>query len=158
MNERTSSYVAVALVTIGTLRFLTDTLYELDPEYWCVVAGTWLRYVVRAPSDGTLAGGLNAQWFKLLSVPCGISLIYLRCRFESGSAAQRESHFRDWAVRGVWIGVFLAGFTVLELNKELVVGENPGLNHVAHALSAVAAWLLTDVLSFTTPTETGPRY
>ncbi len=147
MNERTSLYVACAFVAVGTFRFATDTLYEINSEYWHSIAGSWLRYTVRAPSDGTVAGGLNAQWFKLLSVPCGICLIYLRCRLEAGTSVQREAHFRDWAVRGVWIGVFLAGFTMLELHKELVAGEESWLNHGVHAASAIVAWVLSGTLS-----------
>jgi len=153
MNERTSLYVAGVLVAVGAFRFATDTLYELDSEYWRAIAGSWLRYAVRAPSDGTLAGALNAQWFKLLSVPCGICLIYLRSRLEGGSALTRERHFRDWAVRGVWIGVFVAGFTVIELHKDFVAGETPWLNHAAHAVSALLAWMLSGALSIASVAE-----
>lgn len=156
LGDRGSLAIALALVFVGAARCLTDTLHEFDPDYWRVLEGSWLRYLVRAPSDGTVPGWLNAQWFKVLSVPSGISLIYLRSRFGSGTDDQREAEFRDWAVSGVWIAVFLAGFTVIELQKQfafmkfntrLVEGEDPWLNHLAHGLSAGLAWRLSRVLT-----------
>lgn len=153
MNPRTSVLVAATLVLIGAARLMTDTLHEIDAEYWRVAEDSVLRYLIRAPSDGSFAGNLNAQWFKLLSVPAGVSLIFLRNRFGAGDEAQRQDEFRDWAVRGVWIAVFLAGFTFLELQKqfgglELVTGEDPTVNHIAHGLSAVIAWLLSSRFTF----------
>ncbi|MEM7156670.1 MAG: hypothetical protein AAF799_27730 [Myxococcota bacterium] len=154
LSPRASLGIAVALVFIGAARLVTDTLHEADPDYWRALEGTWLRYVVRAPSDGTVAGWLNAQCFKVLSVPAGLSLIYLRSRFDSGTDQRREEEFRDWAVSGVWIGVFLAGYTVIELQKQfaflqlntvLVAGENPWLNHLIHGLSAWLAWRLSRI-------------
>lgn len=156
MSRRASLILALVLVFIGAARSLTDTLHELDPDYWRVLEGSWLRYVVRAPSDGTVLGWLNAQWFKVLSIPSGLSLIYLRNRFGSGTDEQRESEFHDWAVSGVWIAVFLVGFTVIELQKQLaflhfnthlVDGEDPWLNHLAHGLGAMLAWRLGRMLT-----------
>lgn len=152
MSPRASLIVAGTLVVVGALRFVTDTLHELDADYWRALEGSWLRYVVRAPSDGTVAGWLNAQCFKVLSIPSGISLIYLRNRFfDAGPAEVREAEFRDWAVRGVWVAMFFAGFTVIELQKQfgvlelstrLVAGEDAVLNHGVHVLSAGLAWKL----------------
>lgn len=148
--------IAVVLVLVGVWRCITDTLHEFDPDYWRAVGDSWLRYVIRAPSDGTLLGWLNAQWFKLLSVPAGFSLIYLRQRFDSGTDEQRQAELRDWAVSGVWIAVFLMGFTVIELQKQfgflhfdvrLVKGEDPWLNHLVHLLSAALAWRLSRVMT-----------
>lgn len=155
MNSRTSVLVAAILVLIGAARLVTDTLHEIDSEYWRAAQGLCVRYVIRAPSDGTVAGDLNAQWFKILSIPAGVSLIFLRNRFGTGEACAREEEFRDWAVRGVWIGVFFAGFTFLELHKqfgglELVAGEDAGLNHLVHVLSAVVAWALSSAFTFKT--------
>ncbi|MCA9695680.1 MAG: hypothetical protein KC636_39245 [Myxococcales bacterium] len=165
LGERASLAVAAALVLIGAARGVTDTLHEYDPDYWQIVAHSWLRYVIRAPSDGTLLGWLNAQWFKVLSVPAGLSLIYLRSRFGAGTDEEREAEFRDWAVSGVWIAVFLVGFTVIELQKQLafldlntrlVAGEEPWLNHLAHGLSAALAWLLSRVLTIVPARESAP--
>jgi hypothetical protein len=158
LDRRTSLVIATALVLIGFLRFVTDALHERDPDYWMPLAGSWLRYSVRAPSDGTVLGYVNAQWFKLLAIPSGISLIYLRDCFASGAPASNEAAFHDWAVRGVWIVVFLLGFTVIELEKQfslfhmgthLVAGEDPVVNHIAHIIGALLAWKLAGALSMT---------
>ena len=152
--------VALALVTIGALRFATDTMHELDPSWWQRFEGTPLRYLVRAPSDASILGTLNAQWFKLLSIPAGISLIYLRNRFGSGTVEAKTEEFRDWAVRGVWIAMWFLGFTALELEKQLqfvgsgtrmVQGEIGWLNHLIHLVSAGLAWRLSGWFEFGTP-------
>jgi hypothetical protein len=149
--------VAVGLVVIGALRFLTDTLHEFNPNYWQPLAGTPLRYLVRAPSDGTLLGDLNAQFFKLLAIPAGLSLVWLGKRFGSGTLEAKAAEFRDPVIRAVWIASFLAGFTLIELEKQydllgmgtvLVAGERPWLNHLTHLASAVLAWFVTGALAF----------
>lgn len=154
LNHRTSAAVAVILVAVGAFRAVCDTLHELNPNYWTPWAGHWLRYLLRAPTDGTILGMLNTQWFKTLAIPCGISLIYLRDRLVGPAGA---AEFHDWAVRGVWIGVFLAGFTMVELEKQLhllgmqaalLEGELASLNHVAHGLGAWIAWRLSGCLTF----------
>jgi len=150
LSIRTSRIIAISLVLIGVFRLVTDTLHERDANYWMTFQDSWLRYFVRAPSDGTVLGWLNAQWFKLFSLPCGISLIYVREWFRRGSGVRAEFH--HWSVRGVWIAMFFLGFTAIELQKQfhlfnfsthLVEGENPWLNHLAHVLSAICAWTLS---------------
>ncbi len=160
MSSRTSVLVAVILVLVGVARLVTDTLHEVDPEYWRAVQDSWLRYLIRAPSDGSWVGDLNAQWFKILSVPAGVSLIFLRNRFGPDVGAVAAEEFRDWAVRGVWIGVFLAGFTFLEFQKQfgdlaLVAGEDARTNHVIHVLSAAIAWMLSARFTFGADETTG---
>jgi hypothetical protein len=154
---RRSLAVAIVLLAIGVLRFSTDTLHEMNHEYWRAFEGTPLRYLIRAPSDGSLWGRLNAQWFKLLSVPSGIGLIWLWARFDSGTWEQKREAWRDATMRLVWIGSFVAGFTLIELEKQfhmlgmstvLVEGERSWLNHVVHLLSAGLAWWLADHLEF----------
>lgn len=152
LRRNTSIAIAGALVLVGLLRFATDTLHEMDPDYWTALQGTPLRYFVRAPSDGSLLGDLNAQWFKLLSIPCGISFVYFIHLFGGGTAQTRDAEFRDWAVRGTWVFVFLLGFTALEVEKHasifgtrtiMVEGENFWINHMVHLLSAWLAWNLS---------------
>lgn len=149
--------VAVAFVIIGALRFGTDSLHEVNPDYWQSLVGTPLRYLVRAPSDGTLAGDLNAQFFKVLSIPTLLCMVWLSRRFGSGSLVQKATEFRDPIVRSVWIGSCLFGFTMIELEKQfhlfgmstvLLPGERSWLNHLTHLVSAVFAWFLTGALRF----------
>lgn len=154
---RVSLAIAIGLVAIGVLRFVTDTLHEMNPDYWRVFEGTPLRYVIRAPSDGTWFGRLNAQWFKLLSVPSGIALIWLWARFDSGTWEDKRIAWADATMRVVWIGSFMFGFTLIELEKQfhmlgmstlLVEGERSWLNHVVHVLSCALAWWLASKLEF----------
>lgn len=149
--------IAAALVGIGALRFATDTLHEFDHDYWQALAGTPLRYLVRAPSDGSLFGDLNAQFFKLLSIPTGLALVWLGYRFGSGTLEHKAESFRDPAIRAIWISSFFAGFTLIELEKQyhllgmgtvLVAGERPWLNHLTHLASAALAWFVTGALAF----------
>jgi hypothetical protein len=154
---RWSLAIALGLVAIGVLRFVTDTLHEMNPDYWRAFEGTPLRYLIRAPSDGTWFGRLNAQWFKLLSVPTGIALIWLWARFDSGTWSDKREAWADATMRLVWIGSFVAGFTLIELEKQfhmlgmstlLVEGERSWLNHVVHGLSAALAWWVAGKLEF----------
>ncbi|EDM76600.1 hypothetical protein PPSIR1_24369 [Plesiocystis pacifica SIR-1] len=154
---RVSVAVAAALVLIGALRFATDTLHELDPEYWRALEGGPLRYLVRAPSDGSLAGELNAQFFKLLAMPAGLGLVWLGYRFGSGTLETKAAQFRDPVIRAVWLGSFLAGFTLIELEKQfhmlgmgtmMLEGERAWLNHVIHVVGFGLAWMLGSVLAF----------
>ncbi len=154
---RISLAVALSLVFIGVFRLITDSLHEAWPDYWRALDGTVWRYLVRAPSDGTWAGHLNARWFKLLSIPTGAGLVFLGYRFGSGTLDQLRDGFRDKTVRLVWIGVFAAGFTVIEIEKathvfgmatHLLAGEVSWMNHVAHVISAVLAWVLWGWFSF----------
>lgn len=154
---RVSVAIAASLVIIGALRFMTDTLHEFNPEYWRPLAHTPVRYLIRAPSDGTALGDLNAQWFKLLAVPSGLALVWLGYRFGSGTLESKREQFRDPVIRGVWIASFLAGFTLIELDKQIdlfgmgtvmVAGEAGGLNHLIHALGAIAAWFAFGALRF----------
>jgi hypothetical protein len=154
---RLSVTVAILLVIIGAFRFATDTLHEFNPNYWRALEGTPFRYLVRAPSDGTMPGDLNAQFFKILSVPAGLSLVWLCFRFGSGTLEQKAENFRDLTGRGIWIFSYLAGFTLIELEKSyhflhmsamLVTGERGWVNHVVHVASAVLAWLITDQYAF----------
>lgn len=160
---RLSVAVAVLFVLIGVLRYATDTLHEFNPNYWHALIGTPFRYMVRAPSDGTVPGDLNAQFFKILAMPAGMCLVWLRVRFGAGTLAERAARFRDLAVRGTWAVSFLVGFSLIELEKThhflgmnavLVAGERAWLNHVVHLASAVLAWFLTAALVFEPLTHT----
>lgn len=154
---RLSVAIAAALVVIGALRFVTDTLHEFNPDYWRPLADTPLRYLIRAPSDGSIFGDLNAQWFKLLAVPSGLALVWLAYRFGSGTLERKAAQFRDPVIRAVWISSFLAGFTLIELDKQIdlfgmgaimVSGERAWLNHVIHLLGGLGAWFMTGALRF----------
>ena len=166
LNRRGSASVAVAVLftLIGCWRFASDVVLDArskEPGYREWRERSVLRYVTRGDSDGTLLGDLNTQWFKVLSIPCAMSLVYLWHRRRLGSLRAGEAHFSQPWVRKLWIGIFFTAFTLIEVEKQFQLfdklgmrtapmqkGENFWLNHVAHLLSAGLAWLLVSRLSF----------
>ncbi len=111
LNRRgfTSVAVAVLLTLIGCWRFASDVMLDArskDPRYVEWLKTSPLRYVMRGESDGTFWGDLNTQWFKLLSIPCAMALVYLWHRRRLGSLRAGEAHFRQAWVRALWIGIF----------------------------------------------------
>lgn len=151
---------AVLLVAIGMWRFASDVqgdLHRNDPSYWEALAQSPWRYVMRGPSDGSFWGDLNTQWFKVLSIPCAMSLVYLWFRRRYGTLKEGAYRFSYAPIRAVWIGTFFVAFTLMEIEKEfrllgnmapMLEGERFWLNHLAHVLSAALAWLLASRLSF----------
>jgi hypothetical protein len=126
-------------------------LTDAFPNWYLRLDGTFLRYLVRAPSDGTLWGDINAQYFKVLAVPCGIAGLYLIHRLLSADLreADRKWHsagYQAFYVIGLWLT-----FTIMEIEKTthimglrmagLLVGENLWLNHGLHIVSALLGWL-----------------
>lgn len=168
----TSIATALVLVAIGVWRYASDLQADVhrdDPEYWAALAQSPWRYVMRSPSDGSFWGDLNTQWFKVLSIPCAVSLVYLWFRRRYGSLAEGARRFGHPQIRALWIGTFFVAFTLMEIEKEfgllgnmapMLAGERFWLNHLAHVLSAGLAWLLASRLSFAplfvTPTDDGP--
>jgi hypothetical protein len=163
LNPRGAASVvgAILLVLIGVWRYASDLLGDAhrdDPAYWARIASSPVRYFVRAPSDGTLWGDLNTQWFKVLSIPCAMALVYLWHRRRFGSLREGAFHFRQPWVRGLWIGTFWVAFTLIEVEKRFqlfgtrTAGIHPGetftLNQVAHLISAALAWVVAASFSF----------
>jgi hypothetical protein len=153
---------ALLLVAIGTWRFASDLQgdlhrHDLQSEYWRELAKSPWRYVMRSPSDGSFLGDLNTQWFKILSIPCAISLVYLWFRRRYGSLKEGARRFSYAPIRAVWIGTFFVAFTIMEFEKEfgwfgnmapMLPGESFWKNHLAHVISAGLAWLLASRFSF----------
>lgn len=146
-----SFVTAVILAVLGAGRFISDMLTDAFPGWYLKLEGTVLKYLVRAPSDGTFWGDINAQYFKLLAVPCGIAGLYLAHRLLSADLreADRKWHsvgYQAFYVIGLWLT-----FTIMEVEKSThlmglrmagqLVGENLWLNQVLHLLSALLGWL-----------------
>jgi hypothetical protein len=156
LHPRGATSVAVALlfVLIGVMRYASD----LDRDYWRRFEGTPLRYVIRAPTDGSVAGGLNVQFFKLLSIPCAMALVYLWFRRRFGTLREGAFRFGQTWVKVLWISTFFVAFFLIEVEKQFNVlgtktarmyeGETFLMNNVVHVLSAGLAWLLVSRLSF----------
>ncbi len=162
LNPRGFSSVAfaVVLVLVGVWRYHSDVQLDLhrnDPAYLEALKTHPLRYFMRGPSDGTVWGDLNTQWFKVLSIPCAMALVYLWFRRRYGTLREGGYRFGQRWVRVLWISTFFVAFTLMEVEKEFGLlgnmarmqeGERFGLNHLAHVLSAGLAWLLASRLSF----------
>lgn len=162
LNPRGLASVAFALllVLVGTWRYHSDVQLDLhrdDPAYVEWLQTHPLRYLMRGPSDGTLLGDMNTQWFKVLSIPCAMSLVYLWFRRRYGTPQEGGRRFGQTWVRALWISTFFVAFTLMEIEKEfgllgnmarMQAGERFWLNHLAHVLSASLAWLLASRLSF----------
>lgn len=150
--HRASLIAALLLAAIGIWRFSSDMLTDAAPGWHAALDGTWLRYTVRAPSDGTWVGNLNTQWFKLLSIPCEIAGLYLLKRWLTSDLREAQRSWSAVEYRAVWVGAFFTAATVMELEKAhhflglrmagVLDGERSWLNHLAHVFSAVAAWYL----------------
>jgi hypothetical protein len=165
LNPRGAASVSVAvlLVLVGVARWASDIAADAhrdDPDYWRRLAASplwFLRYVLRTPSDGTFLGDLNIQWFKLLSIPCATSLVYLWFRRRYGSLRAGARRFADPRIRLLWVATFFVAFLLIELDKEFRIfgttapelrGETFWKNQLAHVVSAVAAWFLLARYSF----------
>lgn len=162
LNPRGAASVAfaVVLVLVGVFRYHSDVQLDLhrdDPAYLEALKTHPLRYLMRGPSDGTLLGDLNTQWFKVLSIPCAMALMYLWFRRRYGTLREGGHRFGQRWVRALWISTFFVAFTLMEIEKEFGIlgnmarmqaGERFWLNHLAHVLSAGLAWLMAARLSF----------
>lgn len=78
------------------------------------LSGSPLRYLFRAPTDGTLWGDMSVQYFKVLAVPCGIAGLYLLHQFLSADLHQAERKWHSAGYQAFYvIGLWLT-FTIME--------------------------------------------
>ncbi|MFA5795169.1 MAG: hypothetical protein WC980_08940 [Candidatus Brocadiia bacterium] len=141
---------AACLAIIGMGRFISDMFTDASTDWFKALDGTILRYLVRAPTDGTLAGDLNVQYFKVLAVPCAIAGLYLAHRFLSTDLRQADHKWRSIFYRLFYVFGLLGMFTIMEIEKSshliglrmagLLPGENIWLNHGLHLISAFLGW------------------
>jgi ubiquinone/menaquinone biosynthesis C-methylase UbiE len=156
--SRPSFIAAGVLAAIGTLRLGSDYLTDVSPSWGASLAGTWLRYVVRTASDGTVAGDLNVQYFKLLAIPCGISVWFFLNLLLAGSLGAADRRWRTLAVRLFGVGSLFALCTGIEIEKAthvfglglagLLEGERPVVNHALHGVGAALGFWLTGRLRY----------
>lgn len=149
-NTRTCLFIAIPLATFGLLRFISDMLLDASADWYLMLEGTFLRYLARAPSDGTFLGDLSVQWVKLLSIPCGISVLFLLYRFLSRDQKEADYRWRQVSTRLIYVLGFLVMVTIMEIEKSThflglrmagqLAGETAWLNHTLHLASAVMGW------------------
>ncbi|MDQ7780209.1 MAG: hypothetical protein RDV41_10965 [Planctomycetota bacterium] len=150
--------VAIFLAAFGVMRYTSDILTDAYPGWHSVVEGTWLRYLMRAPSDGTLWGYVSVQYFKILAVPCGISGVFVLYRLFAHDLAETDRHWRLPEIRALYVLALLFAFTLMEFEKAthfiglrmagLLAGERAWVNHVLHVASAAMGWLYMRWLIF----------
>ena len=156
-NTGTGLFIAILLATFGILRFITDMLTDASSNWCQMLEGTFLRYLVRAPSDGTFWGNFSVQWVKLLAVPCGISVLFILYRFLSHDLKEADYRWRQTSTRLIYVLGFLVMVTIMELEKSThflglrmagqLVGETAWLNHIIHLASALMGWFYMKWLS-----------
>jgi len=150
--------LAVILAAIGLLRLASDLLTDIDPSWASWLDGSPLRYFVRI-SDGTLAGNLNVQFFKVLAILCGLSVVFLVNAGLTGGVPAAARRWADVRFRLAAIAALAALCTFCEIEKSmhlfglptsLVKGERAWLNHVVHGVGGIVAYGLSRVLRYTT--------
>ncbi len=158
-----SLLVAVPLALIGAGRFASDLLTDIDPGWSERLGDSPLRYLVRAPSDGTWLGDLNVQWFKLLAVPCSIAGLYVIKRLFTRDRRETQRLWQSSLYRFSFLLLFALMCVVMELEKSYhwlglkmagqLAGERAWLNHVLHAASLLLGAMLMRWLCFVDPRE-----
>lgn len=150
--------LAVFLAAIGLVRFGSDLLTDIQPTWAEVLDGTLLRYLIVRRTDGTLLGDLNVQYFKVLAIPCGLSVVFL---VNGGLTGGVRVAARRWANPRFRLAVILALAAVcafceiekahhlLGLPTGMAPGERAWLNHVVHSVGGVFAFGLARVLRYT---------
>ena len=147
---------AVLLAVIGLLRLFADFLTDIDPT-WASLLGDWpLRFLART-TDGSLAGDINVQFFKVLAVPCGMALIFLINGGLSGGIAAAERRWASPRFRLTWILALAVLCALCEVEKAthllglptgLVPGERAWLNHLVHNTGAVLSYPLSSMFRY----------
>lgn len=160
-SPNASMGVAIALAAIGAARFVSDFLTDLEPRWSERLHDSPLRYLVRAPSDGTLLGDLNVQWFKLLAIPCCVAGLWLVKRITARNLRSTQLLWRSREYRGAFLLLFFAMCTVMEIEKAThffgldmagnLAGERAWLNHLAHLASLALGAGLMSWLCFADP-------
>lgn len=146
------------LAAVGLLRLGGDLLTDIDPTWAWQLDESPLRYLIVRVTDGSLIGDLNVQYFKVLAIPCGLSVVFLLNGGLTGGlgpAARRwaEPRFRLTVI--VALAVVCAACEIekathlLGLPTGLAPGERAWLNHVVHSVGGVVAYPLSSLLRYT---------
>lgn len=150
---------AAALATIGLIRLFCDFLTDIDPTWVTVLGDSPLRFLART-TDGSVAGNLNVQYFKVMAVPCGLAVIFLVNGGLTGGIAAAERRWASPRFRSTCIVslAVLCAFCEIEkathllgLPTGLVEGERAWLNHVVHNVGAVLSYPLSYLFRYRVP-------
>lgn len=146
----------VALAAIGVLRLFGDFLTDIDPTWVTVLGDSPLRFLARS-TDGSLAGNLNIQYFKVMAIPCGLAVIFLVNGGLTGGLAAAERRWSSPRFRLTCIIALAVVCAFCEVEKAthflglptgLVEGEQVWLNHVVHNVGGALSYPLSSLFRY----------
>lgn len=142
---------AGALAVIGLLRLFSDFLTDIDPTWLSFLGDSPIRFLART-TDGSFAGNLNVQYFKVLAIPCGLAVIFLVNGSLTGGIAAAERRWASPRFRLTCIVALAVVCAFCEVEKAthllglptgLVKGEQAWLNHVVHTVGGILSYPLS---------------
>jgi hypothetical protein len=151
-----SLLLAAALAAIGVARLFSDFLTDIDPTWALCLGDSPIRFLART-TDGSLAGNLSVQYFKVMAIPCGMAIIFLVNGGLTGGIAAAERRWASPRFRLTCIVALAAVCVFCEVEKAthllglptgLVEGERAWLNHVVHFVGGVLAYPLSSLFRY----------
>ena len=151
-----SILLAAALATVGVLRLFSDIYTDIDPGWVSCLGEGPLRLLART-TDGSVAGNLNVQYFKVMAIPCGLAGIFLVNGGLTGGIPVAERRWASRRFRVTCIVALAAVCALCEVEKAthllglptgLVEGERAWLNHVVHNIGGILSYPLSTVLRY----------
>ena len=148
--------LAAVLAAIGVARLFSDFLTDIDPTWASCLGDSPLRFLART-TDGSLAGNLNVQYFKVMAIPCGLAVIFLVNAGLTGGIAAAERRWASPRFRLTCIVALAAVCAFCEIEKAthllglptgLVEGERAWLNHVVHTAGGILAYPLSSLFRY----------
>jgi len=158
-----SLLLAAALAALGLARLFSDILTDIDPTWALCLGDSPVRFLART-TDGSLAGDLNVQYFKVMAIPCGLAVIFLVNGGLTGGIAAAERRWADPRFRLTCIVALAAVCAFCEIEKathllglptDLVKGERAWLNHVVHTVGGILSYPLSLLFRYRVGTGTG---
>jgi hypothetical protein len=147
---------AAALALLGLVRLASDLVTDVDPTWVTILGKSPVRLLART-TDGSLAGDLNMQYFKVMAVPCGLAVVFLVNGGLTGGITAAERRWASPWFRLTCIVALAALCTACEIEKAthmlglptgILKGERAWLNHVVHAIGAILAYPLSGVFRY----------
>ncbi len=147
---------AAALAILGVARLFSDFLTDIDPTWALCLGDSPIRFLART-TDGSLAGDLNVQYFKVMAIPCGMAVIFLVNGGLTGGLAVAERRWASPRFRLTCIAALAAVCAFCEIEKAthflglptgLVEGERAWLNHVVHTVGGIVSYPLSSMFRY----------
>ena len=151
-----SLLLAAVLAATGVLRLFSDILTDLDPTWVSCLGDSPIRLLART-TDGSLAGNLNVQYFKVMAIPCGLAVVFLLNGGLTGGIAAAERRWASPRFRLTCIVALAVVCAFCEVEKAthflglptgLVKGERAWLNHVVHNVGGILSYPLSFLLRY----------